>query len=223
MSEDPTIAIIPTRNRHKMLLDCVHSVVNQVDRVLVIDNESEPRISFELDDPKVEVIRYECEPPNISELWNMGISYAEQHLGVYPRWNVAIFNSDVIVPPVWVSHIARMMRQTTAVLAYSGQHNVNQLIMHSVPGPVDLRTRITGFAFMLRGEADLRLDETMKWWYSDDDLDWRARKAGGSLMVPGIPVYHREPNGSTNARLDLQEQAGKDRQTFINKWGMVPH
>jgi hypothetical protein len=76
---------------------------------------------------------------------------------------------------------------------------------------------------MLRGESELRLDESMAWWYSDDDLDWQARQQGGALLVPGIPVQHLCPNGSTNERPELQEQAGRDRQTFITKWGKAPH
>jgi hypothetical protein len=62
----------------------------------------------------------------------------------------------------------------------------------------------------------------MAWWFSDDDLDWTARERGGALLVPGIPVEHRCPNGSMYERPELQEQAGRDRETFACKWGRTP-
>src|SRR3546814_7635442 len=36
--------VIPTRNRHQMLFDAVHSVIGQVDRVVIVDNGSDPAI-----------------------------------------------------------------------------------------------------------------------------------------------------------------------------------
>jgi hypothetical protein len=115
------------------------------------------------------------------------------------------------------------MRSTTAVLAYPDQFGGTRQILHTQAGPVDMRTRITGYAYLLRGEAGLRLDESMAWWYSDDDLDWRAREQGGALLVPGHPVEHRAPNGSMYERPELHDQAVRDRTTFITKWGKAPH
>jgi hypothetical protein len=114
------------------------------------------------------------------------------------------------------------MRTTAAILAYPDQHKGHRQILHTRAEPIPLTQRITGFAYMLRGEAGLRLDESIAWWYSDDDLDWTARERGGALLVPGLGVEHRDPNGSTNARRELQEQAARDRQTFANKWGRTP-
>jgi hypothetical protein len=62
----------------------------------------------------------------------------------------------------------------------------------------------------------------MAWWYGDDDLDWEAREKGGALLVPGIPVEHRDPNGAMRDRPELHAQAGRDRATFKAKWGRTP-
>lgn len=227
------VAVIPTRDRHAMLADCVDSVVDQVDAVYIIDNGSEPPID-PMQWPLGEVATFvgsavvELNPPNISRLWNVGLELAEYSRG-HAGWNpwepfdVAVLNSDVIVPPGWVEAMSGAMRATRAVLAYPDQFGGDRSILHTEPGPVDLRQRITGYAYMLRGEARLRLDESMAWWYSDDSLDWEARGKGGSLLVPGIPVQHLHPNESTEARPELSAQAGQDRQTFIAKWGRAPH
>jgi GT2 family glycosyltransferase len=215
-------AVIPTRDRHDMLADCIISVVDQVDAVYVIDNLSDPPIDPEPWHGKVGVVRIPIDPPNISVLWNVGL---ELVAGAAPNdvWDVAVLNSDVIVPPGWVDALSTAMRSTPAVLAYPDQFGGTRQILHTEARPVDLRTRITGYAYLLRGETGLRLDEAMAWWYSDDDLDWRARAQGGALLVPGWPVEHRTPNGSMYERPELHTQAVRDRQTFITKWGKAPH
>lgn len=214
-------AIIPTRDRHDLLADCINSVVDQVDRVIVVDNQSEPPIDPDPWHGKVGVLYVALDPPNISRLWNIGLECAAQaHAG---ELDAIVLNSDVVVPPGWVEALSTAMRSTTAVLAYPDQCGGQQQAMHVRAEPVPLSQRITGYAFLLRGESGLRFDESMAWWYSDDDLDWNARGRGGALLVPGIPVEHRAPNVSTQERPELAEQAGRDRQTFITKWGKAPH
>ncbi|HMG62445.1 MAG TPA: hypothetical protein VK599_05810 [Streptosporangiaceae bacterium] len=234
MSRPWRAAVVPTRDRHDMLRDCINSVIDQVDAVYVIDNGSSPPIDpdqwppSETGSPRVMSAIVELDPPNISRLWNLGLELAEyghRYAGWHP-WephDVVVLNSDVVVPPGWADALSAAMRATRAVLAYPDQFGGREQILHAEAAPVDLRQRITGYAYMLRGEAGLRLDESMAWWFSDDDLDWRARQAGGALLVPGIPVQHLDPNGSTDARPELQEQAARDRQTFVTKWGRAPH
>lgn len=225
MSRPYRVAVVPTRDRHQLLSDCVDSIVDQVDTVVVIDNWSMPPIDVKRWCGKVIRRRSAMDPPNISALWNMGLDLAETGsvLRAVEEWDVAVLNSDVIVPAGWIDALSTAMRSTAAVLAYPDHHGGQQQVLHTKAEPIDLRQRITGFAYMLRGEAGLRLDESMAWWYSDDDLDWTAREAGGALLVPGIPVRHLCPNESTDARPELQQQAGRDRETFIAKWGRAPH
>jgi hypothetical protein len=216
--------VIPTRNRHDLLADCINSVVDQVDRVIVIDNLSDPPIEPEPWDGKVGVAALPIDPPNISTLWNVGLALADasaRRAGA-EAWDIAVLNSDVVLPTGWIGALSVAMRSTTAVLAYPDQHGGQQQILHTKSGPVDLRTRLTGYAFLMRGEKALRFDESMAWWYSDDDIFWRGAEMGGALLVPGLAVDHRCPNGSMYERPELQVQAGLDRETFIAKWGRPP-
>lgn len=217
-------AVIPTRNRHDMLADCINSVVDQVDSVIVIDNQSRPPIDPEPWHGKVGVVSVPIDPPNISTLWNVGLALADAqaHQHDVERWDIAVLNSDVVIPPGWIETLSTAMRSTTAVLAYPDQHGGTRQILHTKAEPIDLRQRITGYAFMLRGETGLRLDESMKWWASDDDIDWVARERGGALLVPGTPVEHRCPNASMYERPELKTQAGRDMETFRRKWGRTP-
>jgi hypothetical protein len=217
-------AVIPTRDRHDMLADCINSVVDQVDRVIVIDNLSSPPIDPEPWHGKVGVVAIPIDPPNISTLWNVGLALADAaaHTEQADHWDIAVLNSDVTVPTGWIDGLSTAMRSTTAVLAYPDQHGGRRQILHTRAEPVDLRTRITGYAYMLRGETGLRLDESMAWWFSDDSVDWEAREKGGALLVPGLAVEHRCPNGSMYERPELKTQAGRDRETFKAKWGRTP-
>ena len=217
-------AVIPARDRHDLLADCINSVVDQVDSVIVIDNLSNPPIDPEPWHGKVGVVSLPIDPPNISTLWNVGITLADSqaHRAGAEAWDIAVLNSDVVVPPGWIDFLSYAMRTAPAALAYPDQHGGSDLVRHTRAEPIDLRERITGYAYLLRGEAGLRLDESMAWWFSDDDLDWRAREQGGALLVPHHPVEHRCPNVSTNERPELAEQAGRDRETFRKKWGRTP-
>lgn len=218
------VAAIPTRDRHDMLGDCINSVVDQVDRVIIIDNLSSPPIDPEPWHGKVGVVTVPIDPPNISTLWNVGLALADAqaHLRAATCWDIAVLNSDVVVPAGWADALSTAMRSTTAVLAYPDQHGGRQQILHTKAEPIDLRQRITGYAFMLRGETGQRFDEDLAWWFGDDSADWSAREQGGALLVPGIPVEHRCPNGSMYERPELQEQAGRDKATFQRKWGRTP-
>lgn len=217
-------AVIPTRDRHDLLTECIGSVIDQVERVIVIDNLSSPPIDVDQWHGKAGVVRIPVDPPNISVFWNVGLALADNsaHAAGATEWDTVVLNSDVVVPPGWVETLSTAMRSTSAVLAYPDQHGGRQRILHTKAVPVDLRQRITGYAYMLRGEAGLRLDEAMAWWYSDDDLDWRAREQGGALLVPGLAVDHRCPNGSLYERPELEEQTGRDRATFAATWGRTP-
>lgn len=217
-------AVIPARDRHDLLADCIRSVIDQVDTIIVVDNLSNPPVDIDPWHGKVRCVWAPLDPPNISTLWNIGITLADTAAARAGtgQWDIAVLNSDVVVPPGWISSLSTAMRSTTAVLAYPDQHGGQQQILHTRAEPIDLRQRITGYAYMLRGEAGLRLDESLAWWYGDDDADWRAREMGGALLIPGLAVEHRCPNISTNERPQLAEQAGRDRQTFAAKWGQTP-
>src|SRR3546814_6922443 len=90
-----------------MLFDAVHSVIGQLDRVVIVDNGSDPAIVPEhwgmaerWEGGKVGVIRYDEDPPNISRLWNVGLDVVEEAIrsAGEDEWDVAVLNSDVVVP-----------------------------------------------------------------------------------------------------------------------------
>ncbi len=207
-------AVIPSRHRQTELRNLVAQLREQDTQVVVVDNG----VSLLSEDPGVHVIRDFEDPPNLSRLWNVGLRYVAD-LESPNEYFVAVLNDDLVIPPSFIENLAIGMMHGGAVAAFPDQHGQGgHLLDHA--GPVSLFRRMTGYAFMLRGSAGLFADETLKWWYGDDDLDWRAREAGGVVCVAGVTVQHLHPNGSTTGV--LAEQAGRDRQTFVAKWGRAP-
>ena len=226
MSGTRAWAVVPSNGR-PMLDDLIASLVDQVYDVIVVANTWERDGSpglLETAGLPVCVVEDEREDRNISRWWNLGLDVVARHAGWLgdTEWDVLVVNDDVVCPPGLIETLGGRMRERGAVMAYPDQAGGRQEILHTQAGPVPLSQRITGYAFLLRGEAGLRADESMAWWFSDDSLDWEAREKGGSLLVPGVPVQHRAPDAQTNARPELREQTCRDRETFINRWGKAP-
>lgn len=210
-----TWAIIPSNGRD-YLQECLSAVIPQVEGIVIVGNGG-----LQSEDP--DFVMDTGSDMNISRWWNIGLDRAEQIAKTQgaTEWNALVLNDDVVVPQDFVSFLSEAMRKSTAAVAYPNQHDSHRAFWRE-PGPVNLFWRLTGYCFMLRGETGLRLDEELKWWYGDDDLDWRARTAGGSYLVPGRPVQHRAPNGTMHERPELHAQAARDRETFVKKWGHAP-
>jgi hypothetical protein len=186
----PTYVVIPTRGRDT-LDECAAAIASQVDGVVLIDT------SPAAGDLPIGVhtalyrIHYRGDR-NISRWWNLGFTATDAAPGTGRQWNVVVLNDDVIVPPGWVETMTIALRAGTADLVY----------------PENASGKIAGYAFVLRGESRLLADESLAWWYGDDDLEFQARAGGGAVAVYADP--------------ELQAQAAKDRERFAEKWGQLP-
>jgi glycosyltransferase involved in cell wall biosynthesis len=217
MMPDPfRYALIPTNGR-PCLKECIEAVRNQVDKIILV--EGGPGAAMILDSDYT-VIR---EPElNISKWWNLGLKLIESRVqqARLPRWDVVILNDDAIIPDNWVQAVAGSMREAGAAAACSGGTRLPYRVLHTEPGPVGLMTRMQGFAFVLAGEKGIRADEKLHWYFSDDHVDWMARKLGGMLMIPGMGVEHLYPNSQMTA--EMQAQVAEDAAHFYGYWGMRP-
>ena len=87
--------------------------------------------------------------------------------------------------------------------------------------------RVPGFCMMVRVEDaisdyyQIYPDEEMRWWYSDDDIEWQAREARGTALIPGVEVRH-PPAGGTLLDETLGRWAQEDLAKFVAKWGSEP-
>lgn len=223
------LAVIATHNRPAELARAIEALAPQCHLIIVIDNASDPPANPMVSGSIIHMVRDGEQPPNLSRLWNLGLSEAER---IAEKWDlldesgaydVAIVNDDAIVPPGWFDAVAGAMRKAGAAAGSSepfDEHPPGYIFVHG-PGPAPgVHNRLTGWAFVLRGEAGLRFDERFRWWCGDDDMSMQVRRAGGLVHVGGYQVPNTGANSSTVGV--LAEQAAKDMQTFVDKWGVRP-
>lgn len=160
---------------------------------------------------------------NISAWWNLGLEEAEVQANTCnPEraalcgWDVAVLNDDCLPPAGWFDAVSVAMRAVGSVAGCSGHRSHTA----RMAGPISLWDRMTGFAFMVRGESGIRAEEGLLWYYTDDHIDWTARAMGGMTMIGTHPVEHLHPNGQMTTELHVQ--TGFDRKRFIELWGRAP-
>lgn len=220
-------AVILTHDRPDLLQNCVSSIGPQVDRVIVIDNASEPQVQltdFSSDHSRdfvITLMRVEDQPPNLSMLWNRGIDWI---MSTHPEPPVliAFLCDDTAIPPEWFQAVSGAMALTGAAAGCSNPWGGHGGPILKTSPDSDIMGRMPGWAFILDGSKGLRADERLHWWWTDTDMDWKARAAGGMVMISGFPVHNIHPNQYTVSRPELSEQAGKDGETFVDIWGWRP-
>lgn len=219
----PRYAVIPTHNRPDRLAQLVAALGTQVDTIIVLDNASDPPVDWmqvaALAPPAtVEVLRDMEQPPNLARFWNLLFDRCAKLAGDrgHDVWDVAVFNDDAVVPHGWFDVCSTLLRaHEKAVAAHTGTVPVHRReLLDAYPYPRD--KRMCPWAFVVKGEAGLRADESMRWWFFDDDFCRQAIDAGGVLAVPGPLVINAEAVQSTTGV--LAEQAQKDQVTFEAKW-----
>ena len=216
----PRYAIIPTHNRPARLLSLIVSLGTQVDTIVVLDNASNPAVDQEKLQASVpgrvtvEVIRDEEQPPHLSRYWNVMLDRCAdlaKERGE-DEYDVGVFNDDAVLPGGWFNAVSTGLRAGPAVVAHTDPTTPPLMTdLSNEPG-----NRMCPHAFVTRGEAGMRADEDMRWWYFDSDFDQRARQSGGVLSVPGPRVANANANSTTVG--PLAEQAHKDMATFAAKW-----
>ncbi len=216
----PRYCVIPTANRPQVAKQCIDAIAPQVDTVYVVDNgDNEPLI---LDDhSNVYVIEYDKQGqvPNLSLFWNIALDVIKMDAKRMDSelWDVAILNDDAIVPEGWFDAVSWAMREHECAAASSCG---GAMAVYRDPGPVPIMTRMYGPAFIVAGEKGLRGDERLKWYYTDDYMDWESRKLGGMVIIPGHIVNHLHPNAQVTGA--IQEQISRDATLFHEIYGQMP-
>ena len=129
---------------------------------------------------------------NIHRWWNAGIDYAQAHGATH----VAVLNDDVHLGEGALSQLLDGIG--TAAIATPG------IAGHVTDPDRDRRRTIDGACWVLDLESGLRPDEGYRWWYGDDDLDYRARRDHGGVIALLVQWEHLHPNQQTSTRADLQ-------------------
>lgn len=213
-------AVVPSINRRQELTDLVNVCVNDGVCVIVVDTGYNPPLEWGGSEwvGMRNVIKDHDEPKNISRWWNLGLQFAADMQTWRPseEYVVAVLNDDIVARPGLVRGLADAIIRHDVVAAFPDVWSVgHDVVLHQPSG-----LRMSGYAFALRGSANLRADESMLWWYGDNDIEHSALRAGGIALVGGLTIQHLYPSSTTVGA--LAEQAGRDAETFVKKWGFHP-
>lgn len=211
-------AVIPSCCRPTELGQLVEALIADDVRPVVVDTGYSP--PWKSQHSRVSVLRDDVPDPNVSRWWNIGLDYIAIMMdSLASEYVVGMFNDDVVIPERFVSRLAEAMFEHDVDIAYADQAGQGTQ-RYDWDHPPGLYRRMSGYAYVLRGSSGIRGDETIKWWYGDDDVEWQARRGRGTLCVGGVTVHHLYPSSTTVGV--LAEQAGRDQVTFLNKWGALP-
>lgn len=212
-------AVIPSCCRPNELAELVSALVADDVNVVIVDTGYD--LPWDASDPMITVLHDREGEKNISRWWNTGLRWVAGWMAAYSgeEYCVAVLNDDIRIPDKFVTQLAAALDEYGTDVSYPDQFNggTQRYDAHRAPG---LHYRMAGYAFCLRGSAGIFADETIKWWYGDDDIEWQARRGRGTVCVGNLTVQHLYPSSTTIG--ELAEQANRDRVTFENKWRGLP-
>lgn len=137
-------------------------------------------------------------PVNIHRWWNAGIDAAVARGARY----VAVINDDILVDENTLPTLLAQMQEHETTIASPGAPRVVRNGEKSMP------MTILGSCWLLDTSHGLRPDERYRWWYGDNDLDWRARRDHRGIVTAPCYFHHLTPNQLTAhnpALLELTE------------------
>ena len=186
---------IPTGKDRGYLNNIIKDSQIPLDQIVIVHTiESEP----------IEGVRnvWDLDPPNIQRWWNRGIDIARANGGDY----IAVLNDDLLLENNPINTIAQAMRDNDAILGFPHPHSGNGL------------TRVAGYCWVLDLKSGLRTDETLRWYFGDDDMLLQAIAVGKVINVPAV-VHHLHGVTATNSSKYLVTLAKIDQVYFKEKWG----
>lgn len=211
-------ALILAHNRQGLLDQTIAAAQPQVDTVMVVDNASDPKLTV----PEgVGLMFIPDQPPNLAKFWNAGLDFFAYWFKDRP-YDVAILCDDAVIPPGWFAAVTTAMRETGASAGSSNPWGRPHFPMVKRDMDSDISNRMCSWAFIVDGASRVRADESMHWWWFDSSFDIELRRENGTVLIGTHPVPNIEPNRWTNEKPELAEQAGRDQQAFVARYGSAP-
>lgn len=140
---------------------------------------------------------------NIHRWWNTGMDYAE----AYGATHVLVINDDVLLDTSTVPTLLDAMDGRAAI----GSPGAGGIFEGDLP---EWRV-MNGACWLLDLATGLRADERYRWWYGDNDLDWRARTQHGGVASVRCYFQHLHANELTAASPELMRLTDDDNRTWL--------
>lgn len=218
----PITAIIPTRYENPYLKPILETLEqDSVSKILLLDNGlSEQEKSNYWKFPKLSIIP--CHGLSIYNMWNIGIDLAIEAFGTDSY--TAVLNDDIALYPDTMRYLAEALEKDDLLTAVSPDYSrringgLGDLQVQYVTSTFG-HNGLGCFAFMIKNNWNIRLDELFGWWYGDDDMVKQILASGkkvGKLL--GLPVEHNQGTSYLHRSEELNEQISRDRVYFNSKY-----
>ncbi len=211
----------------RAVLKNIKETVKTPHEVIVIDNGSTDETPQVLKEAGVKVIRNHHNLGWSASL-NRGMEVAR---GSY----IAFLNNDLVLPDGWLETLLAHGEHAICPTYDQGGgmrkdfDSHNKSLASRFP-EVKVTERpgmhpkgFAGFIFMLSREAWERVgpfDESMKYWYGDNDYWLRLKDMGYIPFMSNNVLIHHYMSKTCNAQKDFVSQRDADRRAFLERW---PH
>lgn len=201
---------VPTAGSRKHLLDALIDDCG-LPRAQIVIVATKPGVEL----PEGVVVIEDFGKPNIQRWWGEGIAEAERRGATA----VAVVNDDIRVSPNTLPELHDSLNQTGAAIASPSRPEFRDGL-HTRP-LVPYEPRLWGSLWVLRLDSGLRPDPRYVWWYGDNDLDIRARRDHGGVVLRNVEYEHLHPSEGTSSNPDLVAQTDRDAQTFERQYARM--
>ena len=194
---------VPSAGAHPELLEAlIRDCGLPMERIVVV--ETKPGV--QLPDG---VVRIECfGPPRIQHWWTLGIDEAERRGATA----VAVLNDDIRLNSQTLPTLYAALQETGAAIASPSREQFRDGL-HKRP-LIPYEPRLWGSIWILDLKTGMRPNERYVWWYGDNDLDIRARRDHGGVVLVPVEYEHVHPSTATFKSPELLAIAERDGQTF---------
>ena len=145
----------------------------------------------------------------------MGIEEAERRGAT----SVAVLNDDIRVGPGTLSALHEALMSSGAAIASPSRSPFKNGV-HRRP-LVPYEPRLWGSLWVVRVDSGLRPDPRYVWWYGDNDLDIRARRDHGGVILCDVEFQHLHPSEGTSSNPALVAQTDVDALTFETQYARL--
>ena len=194
---------VPTAGARRELLNAlIRDCGLPLERIVIV--ATKPGVEL----PDGVVVLEDFESPNIQRWWGSGIEEAQRRGATA----VAVLNDDIRVGPHSLATLHESLMATDAAIASPSRPPFRNGL-HRRP-LVPYEPRLWGSLWVVRVEGGLRPDPRYVWWYGDNDLDIRARRDHGGVVLCDVEYEHLHPSEGTSSNPALVAQTDVDAQTF---------
>ena len=201
---------VPTAGSRKPLLEALIDECG-LPREQIVIVATKPGVQL----PEGVVVIEDFGPPNIQRWWGAGITEAQRRGATA----VAVVNDDIRVTPDTLPTLHAALDETGAAIASPSRPQFRNGL-HRRP-LVPYEPRLWGSLWVLRLSSSLRPDPRYVWWYGDNDLDIRARRDHGGVVLCDVEYEHLHPSEGTSSNPALVAQTDLDARTFEQQYARL--